>query len=50
MPPKRIFKDEAREDERRAKRRADAIATVEAVLGKILSKPSTLCVGCPRYG
>ena len=42
MPPKRIFKDEAHDDERRAKQRADAIATVEAVLGKIISKPSVL--------
>ena len=40
MPPKRVFKDEARKDEKRAKLRADAIVTVEAVLGRILSKPS----------
>mmetsp|Transcript_54120 Transcript_54120/g.114984 ORF Transcript_54120/g.114984 Transcript_54120/m.114984 type:complete len:337 (+) Transcript_54120:163-1173(+) len=38
--PKRVFKDEARDAEQKTKKRADSIAVVEAVLGRIISKPS----------
>ena len=40
--PKRViaYKDESREEQKRAQKRVDAIVTVEVVLSSILSKPS----------
>ena len=39
---KRVFKDESRDAQKKAQKRADAIATVEVVLSRILREPS-LC-------
>ena len=38
--PKRVFKDESKDDQQKAVKRANAIVNVEAVLGKIIGKPA----------
>ena len=38
--PKSVFKDDSKDDQQKAVKRANAIVTVEAALGKIIGKPA----------
>ena len=37
----RVYRDELKDDDKKAKKRADTIAIIEAVLGKLIDKPSS---------